>query len=299
MIERKFVANNMKEFQIKEFIKANVGRVGLSNVRLQKTPLGEKIIISASRPGLVVGRAGSNISKMTKDLKREFKLENPQIEIEEVTETGSDADIIAELIAGSLERFGSARFKGIGHKAMSNVIDSGALGVEIIISGKIPGSRAKDWRFYKGYLKKCGDISVEGVLKAYAVAKLKTGIVGIKVSIMPSTIKLPDKISLIEQPEEKIEEISGNEEKKVKEVEKLDKQKTETKISEESVKVVQPKEKEEKLEQTPEVEKKVVELKSVDEKVKKTVAKKAVSKKTVTKKIAKATKAKPKAKSET
>ncbi|MAG38809.1 30S ribosomal protein S3, partial [Candidatus Woesearchaeota archaeon] len=223
MIERKFVANNMNEFRIKEFVKKTLGRVGLSEVKLKKTPLGEKIIISTSRPGLVVGRSGANISALTVKLKEEFSLENPQIEIEEITEIGLDANIIAELIGGSLERFGSSRFKGIGYRAISDVINSGAIGVEIIISGKIPGSRAKNWRFYKGYLKKCGEISISGVQKAYSIAKLKTGIVGIKVSIMPSTIKLPDNISLNSELQEIIEEVENKESEKINEeiVEKL------------------------------------------------------------------------------
>lgn len=217
MIERKFVEDNVKELQIKEFVAKSLGRVGLSEVKLQKTPLGEKIIISASRPGLVVGRSGVNITRLTKELKTTFKLENPQIEIEEIKQTGLDANIIAELIGGSLERFGSARFKGIGHRAMSDVINAGALGVEILISGKIPSSRAKTWRFYQGYLKKCGEISISGVLKAYSTAKLKTGIVGIKVSIMPSTIQLPDKIQLKSELQEIVEEVSETEAKEVKE----------------------------------------------------------------------------------
>jgi len=216
MIEKKFIADNIKEFQIKEFVKQNLGRVGLSDVKVQKTPLGEKIIISASRPGLVVGRAGANITKITNDLNKEFKLENPQIEIEEVKETGLDANIISELIAGSLERYGSARFKGIGHKAMSDVMGAGAIGVEILISGKIPSSRAKTWRFYKGYLKKCGDISIVGVQKAYSIARLKTGVIGIKVSIMPQTVKLPDKIKLSSELQEVIEEVSRDEADEVK-----------------------------------------------------------------------------------
>ena len=215
MIERKFVADNVKEFQIKEFVKKSLGKAGISEVKLQRTPLGEKILVSPSRPGLVVGRSGSNISRLTRELKEHFKLDNPQIEIEEVLDIGLDANIIAEMIAGSLERFGSARFKGIGHKAMTNVISSGAIGVEILISGRIPSSRAKTWRFYQGYLKKCGDISVSGVKKAYTIAKLKTGVVGIRVSIMPSTIKLPDKIQILPAVQTIVEEVKGEEAEKV------------------------------------------------------------------------------------
>jgi small subunit ribosomal protein S3 len=210
MIERKFVNQNIKEFEIKEYIRNNLSRVGLSDVKLQRTPLGEKIVISTSRPGLVVGRSGTNITKLTQDLKHVFKLENPQIEIEEVASIGLDPNIIAEMIANSLEKFGIARFKGIGHKAMADVMNAGAFGVEILIGGKVPSTRAKTWRFYQGYLKKCGDIAVSQIKVAYASAQLKSGTIGIKVSIMTPDTELPDRMYLIKADEDvavKIEEV--------------------------------------------------------------------------------------------
>lgn len=216
MIERKFIAQKKKEFQIQEFIAQNLKRVGHSHTRLQRTPLGEKIIIHASRPGLIVGRKGQNIKKLTKTLKKKFDLENPQIEISEIEDVNLDAQIVAERIANTLERFGTTKFKGVGHKVMTDVIDSGALGIEILISGKIPSARAKSWRFYSGYLKKCGDIAL-GVRRAYTSAQLKTGIVGIKVSIMPSDLKLPDDIKLLKEKAEVVEELSEKEGKNVKE----------------------------------------------------------------------------------
>jgi small subunit ribosomal protein S3 len=207
MIERKFVSQNLKEYEIKEYLVKNLSRAGLSEVRLVRTPLGEKILISASRPGLVVGRAGANIARLTREIKEKFKLENPQIELDEVQNPNLDAAIVAEGIAGALERFGPSRFKGIGHKAMTDVMGAGALGVEILISGKIPSSRAKTWRFYQGYLKKCGDIAVNQVKKAEVQAKHKTGIIGIKVRIMPADIVLPDKVSIKTLEERGIEEV--------------------------------------------------------------------------------------------
>ena len=146
-------------------------------------------------------------------MKRDFKLENPQIEIIEVKKIFLDANIVAERIAGSLERFGSQRFKGVGHKIMENVMNSGALGVEIIISGKIPSARARNWRFYQGYLKKCGDVAIHGVKSAKTSALLKSGIVGIKVSIMPPDVILPDHIDILSEPIQIVEEIKD--EKKI------------------------------------------------------------------------------------
>ena len=224
MIERDFVKQNKKEFQIEEFVSDKLKNVGKSHIKMQRTPLGEKIIIFTSRPGLVVGREGKTIKQLTRDLKKKFKLENPQIEINEVENPNIDARIIAEGIASSLERFGIKRFKGIGHKSLSDVMGAGALGVEILISGKIPGSRAKKWRFYQGYLKKCGDISITGVDKAYVTARLKIGVIGIQVRIMPSTTKLPDNIQLLSEKEEIIEEVE--EEKETKDEETDDKKET-------------------------------------------------------------------------
>ncbi len=205
MIEREFVAQKMKEFALKKYIEDTFPKAGISQIKLKKIPLGEKIIISTSRPSVVVGSKGSNIKDLTRNLKKKFHLENPQVEINEIKDVFLDATLVAERIAGSLERYGSARFKSVGHKAMENVIKSGALGVEIVLSGKIPGARAKSWRFYQGYLKKCGDISLQGVRKAQASALLKSGIVGIKVALMPPDLVLPDKIEVLEQPQQKEE----------------------------------------------------------------------------------------------
>jgi small subunit ribosomal protein S3 len=211
MIERKFIESNMKEFMIQDFIGQSIKGAEHSHTKLQRTPLGEKIIIYSARPGLIVGRKGQNIKQITKALKKNFNLDNPQIEINEVENIYFDANIVAEKIVNYLERFGTQKFKGIGHKMMSEVMNSGALGIEILISGKIPSSRSKVWRFYQGYLKKCGDIAISGVNHALATAKLKTGSIGIKVSIMPPGTKLPDNIKLREEKEEIVEEVKEKE----------------------------------------------------------------------------------------
>ncbi|MBS3139409.1 30S ribosomal protein S3 [Candidatus Woesearchaeota archaeon] len=211
MIEREFIQQKTKEYYIRKEVENTLKGAGISQVRLKKIPLGEKIIIHTSRPSLIVGSKGSNIRDLTKKLKKEFNLENPQIEIVEVKEVFLDAAIVAERIAGSLEKFGSARFKSIGHKIMENVLNSGALGIELIISGKIPGARAKSWRFYRGYLKKCGDIAIYGVRTAQKSALLKSGIIGIKVAIMPPDLALPDTIEILEHPVVEVAELTKEE----------------------------------------------------------------------------------------
>ncbi len=236
MIERQFIAQNMKEYLIQEYIAKTLTNVGLSHTKLVKTPAGVKIIIYASRPGLIVGRKGANIKELTQVMKTKFNLENPQIEIAEVDNVNLDPQIVAERIASTLERFGTQRFKGVAHKILSDVIAAGARGIEINISGKVPSARAKSWRFYAGYLKKCGDIAVNGVKKAVAAAQLKTGTIGVKVAIMPPDIRLPDDINIydeaqmeanaIEQKKVDDEKEARNPKKRGKKSESKEKQKT-------------------------------------------------------------------------
>jgi len=168
---------------------------------------------------LVVGKEGSNIKTLTNALKREFNLENPQIEINEISDPNTNAQIVAERIASALERYGTTNFKGIMHKAITDVMHAGVKGVEIVVSGKIPGSRAKSWRVLSGYMKKCGDIAVMSVQFAKAIAKLKSGIVGVKVRIMPSGLTLPDSVKITEEDANQIiqEEVKEVEEEPKKE----------------------------------------------------------------------------------
>jgi small subunit ribosomal protein S3 len=217
MIERKFINQNINEFQIKEFIISTIRNAGHSKTQLKKTPMGDKVVVDVARPGLIVGQKGQNIKLLTTQLKKRFNLKNPQIEINEVKNVNLDAQIVADRIASALERFGSQRFKGIMHKAVEHITSSGALGAEILLSGKIPSSRAKTWRVYSGYLKKCGDIAISKVKSAQSQALLKTGIVGIKVKIMTPDTFLPDKIKIFDEEQQTIvEEIKPKVEKKRK-----------------------------------------------------------------------------------
>lgn len=202
MIERKFVKEQLRGVLLQEFVGETLKNVGLSKVTMTRTPLGEKITIFASRPGLVVGRKGENIKKLTQTLKKKFELENPQIEIAEVANPNLDARIVAERIASTIERFGIQKFKAVGHKTLVDVMASGALGIQITIAGKVPSARAKSWRFYAGYLKKSGQIAMDGVSHAMTNANLKSGCVGIQVWIMPPDIVRPDVIRVAEHGEE-------------------------------------------------------------------------------------------------
>lgn len=207
MEERKVVELEKEEFALREYIKKAAGKGKISKVRIEYTPVGERIIISTHKPGLIIGRGGEKISELTKVLKTRFKLENPHLEIDEVQEPEFEAQIIADEIALTLERFGPLRFKVTAYRTLEKIMKAGALGAEIRLSGKLPGSRARSWRFSQGYLKKTGD-SAKVVDRAQARAETKPGTVGIKVAILSPYAILKDKINLDENLIKEIRERS-------------------------------------------------------------------------------------------
>ncbi|MFH1503060.1 MAG: 30S ribosomal protein S3 [Candidatus Diapherotrites archaeon] len=220
MEEKQIVKFKKDEFAIRESIKKMLGKGKVSKIRIEYTPVGEKVIISTSKPGLIIGRGGEKLNEITEHLKKNFKFENLHIEIEEITSPEFDAQIIADDIALGLERFGPLKFKVIVYRTLERIMRAGALGCEIRLGGKLPGSRAKSWRFAQGYLIKTGD-GAKVVDRAQSRAETKPGTVGIKVSILSPHAILKDKIDI---NEELIKQLKTNskelEEKSIKKIKK-------------------------------------------------------------------------------
>ncbi len=195
MIERQIIGQKLKELEIQEFIFNSLGKQSCSHIKIQRTPLGEKVIVLTSKPGLIVGKKGANIRSLTNTLKTKFHMENPQIEVEEIKNPYLDAASVARNLMSGFERFGPKRFKAMAYRAFEDTMKAGAAGIEIVISGRgVPGERAKSWRFSAGYLKKSGDISENFMDRSYEACNLRSGTVGVKVSILHSEVVLPDDI---------------------------------------------------------------------------------------------------------
>ena len=118
MEAKKFVDFKKEELGVKEYVKKELGKGRISNVSIEYTPIGEKIVIATSKPGLVIGRRGEKIDILTKMLKKRFKLDNPHIEIREIQDPRLDAQLVADEIALLLERKGSLKFKVIAYKML-------------------------------------------------------------------------------------------------------------------------------------------------------------------------------------
>jgi small subunit ribosomal protein S3 len=227
MEEKVFVDVRKNEYNVKQYVKRMFGMGKVSRVRIEYTPVGEKIIVSTHRPGLIIGKKGEKIIELTEILKKRFKMENPHVDVEEISHPEFDARLVADDIAITLERFGSAKYKAVSYKYLSKIKSAGALGAEIRTSGKLPSDRARVWRFSFGYLKKTGE-PANIVDRAESVAITKQGVVGIKVSILSPNMKIHDHIDITDELLNEIKRNAStiNEVKEITKNKKVDKKTT-------------------------------------------------------------------------
>jgi len=189
-----FIENGIKLMQINEYLRSELVRAGFAGVDIQKTPLGVRITLRTSRPGLVIGKGGKRIQEITDVLQEKFGLELPQIEVEEVPNPDLDAQIMAERLAYSLDR--GRHYRRAGYYILRKVMDAGAKGVEIIISGKVTSQRARTQIFRAGTMSKSGQPAQEGVDKGIAQCIQKSGTLGIIVKIMRADTKMGDEVRI-------------------------------------------------------------------------------------------------------
>jgi len=239
-IVKRFITEAIKNTEIDEYLQKKLDRAGYGGVNLSKTPLGTHVVIYAMRPGLVIGRGGETIKELATALEENFKLSNPQISVSEIEVPEFNASVIASRVASALER--GVHFRRAGFWALNQVMEAGALGVEIVISGKLRTERARFEKFRAGEFPRVGDPALKYTRKAAAHVKLKPGIIGVRVKIMPPDAVFPDKIKIVvaPPPEEKMEE-APQEQKTEERPEQESEEKTEEKIKEKEEKTQEPK----------------------------------------------------------
>lgn len=210
MIEKDFVTEGLKRTRIDEFLESELERAGYGGMEIQVTPLGTMVVVYAERPGMVIGRGGKTVRAITQQLKNDYGLENPQVEVKEVDVPELNPKIMAHKIAAMLQR--GMHFRRVAYTSLRRIMGAGAQGVEVTISGKIRGSRSACAKFTDGYIKKCGEPSIKHVREGFATVQLKPGVLGIYVRIMPPNIVLPDKVEIkqVEISEPAVEEVVEN-----------------------------------------------------------------------------------------
>ncbi|AAG19942.1 MULTISPECIES: 30S ribosomal protein S3 [Halobacterium] len=194
--ELEFIEQGLQRSQIDEFFAEELARAGYGGMELAPTPMGMQIVLKAEKPGMVIGKGGKNIRKITTQLEERFDLEDPQIDVQEVEEPDLNAQIVADRLANALER--GWYFRKAGHTTIDRIMESGALGAEIVLSGKVTGNRGRVEKFNRGYIKHNGEPAEEIVDHGKGVAVMKLGTIGVNVKIIPPNAELPDDFEIQE-----------------------------------------------------------------------------------------------------
>jgi small subunit ribosomal protein S3 len=223
--EHQFIENGLERTQIDEFFSSELSRAGYGGMDVAQTPMGTQIVLKAEKPGMVIGKGGKNIRKITSELEERFEMDDPQIDVQEVDEPDLNAQIVADRLANALER--GWYFRKAGHTTIDRIMEAGALGAEIVLSGKVTGARSRVEKFNRGYIKHNGEPAESVVDEGQGVAVMKLGTIGVNVKIIPPDAELPDDFEVyedvevedyIEEPEEGVEELLEGEPEETTEV---------------------------------------------------------------------------------
>ncbi|WP_457548761.1 30S ribosomal protein S3 [Archaeoglobus sp.] len=203
-VERKFIRDRLIKLKVKEWLKEEVKNAGFGGVDIVRTPLGTQVSLFVERPGLVIGRGGRRIKILQEKLK-EFGLDNPQLSVDEVKRPEFNAQLMATLLARALER--GWYFRRAGYRFLYRIMEAGAKGCQIEISGKLVSERARTEKFTAGTIVHTGDPAYELVDKGFDIAIKKLGVYGVSVKIIPPDVELPDEFKVKEVSKEELEEI--------------------------------------------------------------------------------------------
>ena len=191
-----------------EYLEAQLKEAGYAGVDVQRNPVGTRITVFVTRPGLAIGRRGTGIKELTERVAQKFNLPNPQIAVSEVERPELNPRIMAQRTAQIVAR-GTA-FRRAANWTMTTIMEAGAMGCEIGVAGKLRSDRAHKEKYRMGVVPKSGETADEIVRSATTDVLLKLGLFGIKVKIaIADAIPPPIEFATAEQIAEGIQAEGG------------------------------------------------------------------------------------------
>jgi small subunit ribosomal protein S3 len=201
--------NNFRNLELDEFLSETLRDAGYGRVDVQKTPIGTRITLSVTRPGLVIGRKGTGIKDLTTKLEQKFGLTNPQISVTELETPELNPKIMCNRIAQLIER-GTA-FRRAAIWTNNTIMNAGALGVEITVAGKLRSERAHFEKHAAGLVPKSGDVANKVVRYGVTHVLTKMGLMGIQLKIALKN-EMPKEFEMIDsESSDKSTEVQKNE----------------------------------------------------------------------------------------
>lgn len=209
--KRKFVADGVFYAELNELLTSELAEDGYAGVEVRTTPHRTEVIIRATRTQNVLGEKGQRIRELTSVVQKRFNFADGAVELyaERVANRGLCAQAQAESLKFKL--LGGLAVRRACYGVVRFVMEANAKGVEVIVSGKLRGQRAKAMKFCDGYMIKTGHAGQVYTDTAVRHVMLRQGIIGVRVSIMlphdPSgkdgpKIPLDDAVTILEPKED-------------------------------------------------------------------------------------------------
>jgi small subunit ribosomal protein S3 len=135
-----------QDLRLRSRLKRRLSHAGVSEVDIERAADRLRVTIYTSRPGIIIGRKGAEVDKLRDDL-RKFTGREVHINIQEIQRPELDAQLVAQSIAGQLER--RVSFRRAMKKAMESAFRFGAKGVKIMVSGRLGGAEIARTEWYQ------------------------------------------------------------------------------------------------------------------------------------------------------
>merc|ERR1712220_48619 len=182
--KRKFVADGVFYSELNEFLQRTLAEDGYSGVEVRVTPIRTEIIIRATRTREVLGEKGRRIRELTAVVQKRFGFPENSVEL--------FAERVENRAGCAIAQAESLRFKLLGGLAVRRacygvvrfIMENGAKGCEVVISGKLRAQRAKAMKFRDGYLISTGEPKKMYIAECTRNVMMRQGMLGIKVTIM-------------------------------------------------------------------------------------------------------------------
>ncbi|SRR5579875_385896 len=184
------IQDSYKLMLLKDYLRRAIKEAGFSEVDIQKTPTGTRVGLHVTRPGIVIGRKGGGIRDLTKVLEKDFGLKSPQISVIEIPKPELEPSVMCNRMSQHLAR-GTA-FRRAVMWTLQTIMDAGAMGVQITISGKLRGERSSFEKHSKGILPRAGYQAGVVVAEDIAHVETKMGLIGVRIRIARKEMHIPE-----------------------------------------------------------------------------------------------------------
>ena len=184
------IKDNYNMMLLRDYLREKIKDAGFSHAEISKTPTGTRVALHVTRPGIVIGRKGTSIRELTEKLGEEFGLKNPQISVIEIPKPELSPNVMCNRMASHIER-GTA-FRRATMWTLQQIMNNGAMGVQITISGKLRGDRSAFEKHTAGILPRAGHHADIIVAEDIVHVKTAMGLIGIKIRIARKEKVVPE-----------------------------------------------------------------------------------------------------------